>query len=167
AFAIGTRVSHTNLTTAGARWSRFATAATDAGFAAVDALPMRLRSEVIGALNLFRASPGGLSDTALRAAQALVAVATIGLLQERSIRHQEILTEQLQTALNSRVVIEQAKGLVAERLGVDMQTAFATLRSYARGHNLKLSDVAHAVIDCRTGTHDLLSAPTSASRPRR
>lgn len=162
AFAIGTGVSHADLTTAAARWPRFAGAATDAGFAAVDALPMRLRSEVIGALNLFRTSPGVLDDTALRTAQALVAVATIGLLQERSIRNQEILTEQLQTALNSRVVIEQAKGLVAERLGVDMQGAFAALRGYARGYNLKLSDVARAVIAGRTGTHDLLATP---SRP--
>ncbi|MCA1677194.1 MAG: GAF and ANTAR domain-containing protein, partial [Actinobacteria bacterium] len=137
AFATGTRITHTDLTTAGGRWPRFTEAAIDAGFVAVDALPMRLRSEVIGALNLFRSTPGPLSDTALQTAQALVAVATIGLLQERSIRHQEILTEQLQAALNSRVVIEQAKGLVAERLGVDMQGAFAALRGYTRGHNLK------------------------------
>lgn len=100
---------------------------------------MQLRGKVIGALNLFRTSPGVLSATALRTAQALVAVATIGLLQERSIRHQEILTEQLQNALNSRVLIEQAKGLVAERLGVDMEGAFAALRDYARSHNLKLA----------------------------
>jgi transcriptional regulator with GAF, ATPase, and Fis domain len=167
AFATGARVSQADLTTAAARWPRFAGAATDAGFAAVDALPMRLRSEVIGALNLFRASPGVLSDTALRTAQGLVAVATIGLLQERSIRHQEILTEQLQTALNSRVVIEQAKGLVAERLGVDMQGAFAALRGYARGRNLKLSDVARAVIAGRTGTRELLATPAPSSQPKR
>jgi hypothetical protein len=159
AFATGGRVSHADLTTAGDRWPRFAEAATGAGFAAVDAMPMRLRSEVIGALNLFRTSPGVLSDTALRTAQALVAVATIGLLQERSIRNQEILTEQLQAALNSRVVIEQAKGLVAERLGVDMEGAFAALRGYARRHNLKLSDVARSVIAGRTGTHVLLGVP--------
>jgi transcriptional regulator with GAF, ATPase, and Fis domain len=175
AFATGTRVSHPDLTSARARWPEFADAATEAGFAAVDALPMRLRSEVIGALNLFRASPGMVSDTALRSAQALVAVATIGLLQERSIRNQEILTEQLQAALNSRVIIEQAKGLVAERLGVDMQGAFAALRGYARGHNLKLGDVARAVIAGRTGTHDLLgtrpvagpavSAPIARAQP--
>jgi hypothetical protein len=167
AFGTGTRVSHADLTTAGARWSRFAEAATNAGFAAVDALPMRLRSEVIGALNLFRTSPGGLSDVALRTAQALVAVATIGLLQERAIRNQEILTEQLQTALNSRVVIEQAKGLVAERLAVDMEGAFAALRGYARSHNLKLSDVAHAVIAGRTSTHDLLGVAAPSNLPKR
>ena len=120
---------------------------------------MRLRSEVIGALNLFRTHPGELNGPALRTAQALVAVATIGLLQERSIHHQEVLTAQLQTALNSRVIIEQAKGLVAERLDMDMQDAFATLRDYARAHNLKLSDLARAVIAGRTGMHPLLTTP--------
>jgi transcriptional regulator with GAF, ATPase, and Fis domain len=165
AFAAGTRVSHADLATAGARWSRFADAATEAGFAAVDALPMRLRSEVIGALNLFRTQAGELTDTALRTAQALVAVATIGLLQERSIHHQEILTEQLQTALNSRVVIEQAKGLIAERLSVDMQAAFTALRGYARSHNLKLSDLARAVITGQTATHDLLGTPAPSNQP--
>jgi hypothetical protein len=167
AFAAGTRISHADLSTAGSRWPRFAVAATDAGFAAVDALPMRLRSDVIGALNLFRTSPGVLSDTALRAAQALVDVATIGLLQERSIRHQEILTEQLHTTMNSHVVIKQAKGLVAERLGIDLDGAFAALRGYARNHNRKLSDVAHAVITGHTGTHDLLSTPAPTNRPQR
>lgn len=158
AYRTGAGISHGDLTTAGARWPRFAQAATSAGFAAVDALPMRLRSEVIGALNLFRVKAGELDARALRTARALVDVATIGLLQERSIRHQEVLTEQLQTALNSRVVIEQAKGLVAERLGIDMEGAFAALRGYARGHNLKLGDVARAVIAGATGTHDLLAA---------
>jgi transcriptional regulator with GAF, ATPase, and Fis domain len=167
AFAAGARVSHAELSTAADRWPRFAAAAADAGFAAVDALPMRLRSDVIGALNLFRTSPGALSDTALRAAQALVDVATIGLLQERSIRHQEILTEQLQAALHSRVIIEQAKGLVAERLGIDMDGAFAALRGHARSRNLKLSDVARAVIEGRTGTHDLLGTPAPTNRPAR
>jgi len=164
AFATGTRVSHPDLATAGGRWPRFTETATDVGFAAVEALPMRLRGEVIGALNLFRTRPGELSELALRTAQALVAVATIGLLQERSIHHQEILTEQLQTALNSRVVIEQAKGLIAEHLGVDMQGAFAALRGYARNHNLKLSDVARAVITGRTETYHLLGIPAPSHR---
>jgi transcriptional regulator with GAF, ATPase, and Fis domain len=164
AFATGTRVSHPDLTTTGDRWSRFAAAAADNGFAAVDALPMRLRGEVIGALNLFRTRPGELTDTALRTASALVDVATIGLLQERSIRHQEILTEQLQTALNNRVVIEQAKGFIAHKLDVDMDDAFAGLRGYARSHNLKLSDVASAVIAGRIDTHDLLRTSTQVGK---
>jgi len=167
AFATGELVSHSDLTTTGSRWPRFAAVATDHGFAAVDALPMRLRGEVIGALNLFRGRPGELGVTALRTARALVDVATIGLLQQRSIRHQEVLTEQLQAALNSRVVIEQAKGYIAHRLGIDMADAFAVLRAYARGHNLKLSDLAGAVIAGHTDARDLLGTPPRPTRPRR
>jgi transcriptional regulator with GAF, ATPase, and Fis domain len=167
AFATGDTVSDADLTGAEVKWPRFAVAATEAGFAAVDAFPMRLRTDVIGALNLFRIRAGELSDLALRTTRAMVDVATIGLLQERSIRHQEILTEQLQTALNSRVVIEQAKGLVGERLGVDMEGAFAALRGYARGHNLKLGDVARAVVTGRIGTNDLLGTPAPARLPKR
>jgi transcriptional regulator with GAF, ATPase, and Fis domain len=162
AFATGTTVSSADLNTANARWSLFAPAAVDAGFAAVDALPMRLRSEVIGALNLFRTQAGELDDTALRTVRALTDVATIGLLQQRSIHHHEVVAEQLQTALNSRVVIEQAKGLIAERLGIDMTGAFAALRGFARARNLKLSDVARAVIAGHTGTQDLVDGPATA-----
>lgn len=167
AFAAGSPVSHPDLTGAGERWPRFAAAATEAGFAAVDALPMRLRSEVIGALNLFRGRPGEMDTTALRTASALVDVATIGLLQHRSIHHHQVLTEQLQAALNSRVVIEQAKGLVAERLGVDMDTAFAALRGHARRHNRKLSLVAREVIAGDTDTAALLGTPPTAKPKRR
>ncbi|MQA10044.1 MAG: ANTAR domain-containing protein [Pseudonocardiaceae bacterium] len=159
AFHTGASVSHPDLASAGDRWPRFAPAATEAGFAAVHALPMRLRSDVIGALNLFRPAVGELSEAAVRTAKALVAVATIGLLQERAIRTREILTHQLRTALQSRVVIEQAKGMVAERLGVDMATAFTALRGYARHNNRKLSDVAGTVIADSTAALELLSDP--------
>jgi transcriptional regulator with GAF, ATPase, and Fis domain len=145
AFATGSRVGHPDLRAAGGRWPRFAAAAARSGYVAVDAVPMRLRDDVIGALNLFRTRAGELPDTAARTAKALVDVATIGLLQERSIRRQEVLTRQLRTALDSRVVIEQAKGFLAQRLGVDVDAAFAVLRRYARSHNLKLSAVAAAV----------------------
>jgi AmiR/NasT family two-component response regulator len=97
----------------------------------------------------------------------LADVATIGLLQQRSIHHHQVLTEQLQAALTSRVVVEQAKGLVAERLQVDMDTAFAALRGYARGHNLKLSRVAHDVIAGDINTPELLNAPTGVKPLRR
>jgi hypothetical protein len=167
AFGTGVRVSVAELAVEGARWPRFAPAAAAAGFAAVDALPMRLRTELIGALNLFRSGVGPLDTVALRTAQALVDVATIGLLQERSIRHQEVLTEQLQTALNSRVIIEQAKGLVAERFGLDMQSAFNALRGYARSRNVKLSDVARTVIDGPADGVDLLGATVRAPQTRR
>jgi transcriptional regulator with GAF, ATPase, and Fis domain len=129
------------------RWPKFAAAAQQAGFAAVQAIPMRLRHQVLGALNLFRADPGTLDITDMRVGQALADVATISLLQERSMRHSDTVNEQLQTALNSRVVIEQAKGKIAERFGLDMGEAFITMRDYARRHNRRLSELAQAFID--------------------
>jgi len=129
------------------RWPQFAAAAKQAGFTAVQALPMRLREQVIGALNLFRAVPGALDPASVRIGQALADVATIGLLHERSMRRSDTLNEQLQTALNSRVIIEQAKGKLAERLGIDMNQAFNMLRDQARGSNQRLSDVARAFVD--------------------
>ena len=129
----------------GQRWPSFAPAAAEAGFAAVQALPMRLRDEVIGAMNLFMDTPGRLDETGLRVGQALADVATIGLLQERNFRHQEVLAEQLQGALNSRVAIEQAKGVLAERLGLDMGQAFELLRGQARAQNRRLAELAGAV----------------------
>jgi GAF domain-containing protein len=140
--------------TAAPRWPQFAAAARDAGFTAVQALPMRLREQVIGALNLFRATPGPFGPADVRVGQALADVATISLLHERSMRHSEILNEQLQTALNSRVIIEQAKGKLAERLGVNMDQAFSLLRDAARSRNLRLSDLARALVD---GTEALTS----------
>ncbi|PWU59160.1 transcriptional regulator, partial [Micromonospora globispora] len=132
---------------AAGRWPRFSAAAAEVGFAAVHALPMRLRSEVIGALNLFDTQPGALDQGKLRIGQALADVATIGLLQHRAIHRRDILTEQLQTALNSRVLIEQAKGVLAERLQVEVGEAFVLLRNGARSHNRRLSDLAQAIID--------------------
>ena len=131
-FRTGAPVAAADLATAAARWPQFAPAARQAGFAAVQALPMRLREQVIGALNLFRADPGTLAPAGVRVGQALADVATISLLHERGMRHSDILNEQLQAALNSRVIIEQAKGKLAERLGVDMDQAFTLLRDRAR-----------------------------------
>jgi transcriptional regulator with GAF, ATPase, and Fis domain len=146
-FRTGRPITVADLTGPGQRWPRFAAAATQAGFRAVEALPMRLRDQVIGALNLFGAEPGTLSPAALRIGQALADVATIGLLQERNVRRNETVAEQLQAALNSRVVIEQAKGKLAERLGLDMDRAFALLRDYARNSNQRLTDVARRFVD--------------------
>ncbi len=109
---------------AAARWPRFAAAAKEMGFAGVHAIPMRLRDQVIGTLNLFRTAPDGLDPAVARAARALVDVATIGILQERAIREQELIAGQLQVALNSRVMIEQAKGILAERLRTTPDEAF-------------------------------------------
>src|ERR1700729_2305095 len=152
-----------DLAAGAARWPRFAAAAREAGFGAVQALPMRLRNQVIGALNLFRASPGTFDPADIRVGQALADVATISLLQERSMRHSDTLNEQLQTALNSRVVIEQAKGKLAERLGLDMGQAFNLLRDYARARNLRLSALAQAFID---GSEPLPGLAASATQQR-
>jgi transcriptional regulator with GAF, ATPase, and Fis domain len=143
----GLPVAEPELAAAGDRWPLFAPAGVSGGFAAVQALPMRLRDEVIGAMNLFMHAPGQLDETGLRVGQALADVATIGLLQERNLRHQEVLAEQLQGALNSRVSIEQAKGLLAERLGLDMGQAFELLRGQARLQARRLAELAAAVAD--------------------
>jgi GAF domain-containing protein len=140
---------------AAARWPRFAAAARAAGFAGVHAVPMRLRDEVIGTLNLFSTVPGGLDPAVARAARALVDVATIGILQERAVHQQELVASQLQVALNSRVVIEQAKGILAERLQMTPDEAFLMLRRYARNHNHPLTQLAGDVIH---GTVPIASA---------
>jgi ANTAR domain len=124
---------------------------------------MRLREQVIGALNLFRASPGALSPAEIRVGQALADVATISLLHERGVRRSDTLNEQLQTALNSRVIIEQAKGKLAERLGLDMDQAFGLLRDSARNRNRRLTDLAQAFID---GSENLTSLTTARPQHR-
>ncbi len=129
-----------------ARWPRFAAAMQEMGYAGVHAIPMRLRDQVIGTLNLFRTKPDGLDPAVVVAATALVDVATIGILQERAVRQQEVMAGQLQLALNSRVLIEQAKGILAERLQVTPDEAFVLLRRYARDHNLPLTGLAGDVI---------------------
>ena len=146
-FRSGQPVTAADLDADAQRWPRFTAAARQAGFAAVQALPMRLREQVIGALNLFRATPGSFDPGDVRVGQALADVATISLLHERSMRHSDTLNEQLQTALNSRVIIEQAKGKLGERLGIDTAQAFSILRSAARNRNLRLADLAQAFID--------------------
>src|SRR5215212_1827635 len=130
----------------GTRWPRFGSEATAAGFRSVLALPLRLRSETIGALNMFRAGAGPLGTVDRSLAQALADVATIGILQERGSQRREVLARQLQEALTSRVVIEQAKGVIAERLGLHVDEAFDLMRSYARSQSEKLSDVADRVV---------------------
>jgi len=107
---------------------------------------MRLRDQIIGGLNLFMDVPRAVSTVNRRLAQALADVATIGILQQRSLHRSHVLSEQLQTALTSRIVIEQAKGILAERSGLTMDDAFAALRRHARDNNLKLTDVATAVV---------------------
>jgi GAF domain-containing protein len=163
-FRSGQPVGATDLGTE-TRWPEFAAAAGQAGFSAVQALPMRLRAQVIGALNLFRASPGSFDTETVHVGQALADVATISLLNERSIRRSDTLNEQLQTALNSRVIIEQAKGKLAERLGIDVDQAFTLLREQARSRNLRLSDLARAFVDGSQAMTGPASGTPRTSRP--
>ena len=147
AFRTAQPVINVDLGAAGNRWPKFAPRATALGFHAVHAFPLRLRQQVIGAMNVFGATKGGdFHDTDVAVMQALADVASIGLMQERAIRRGEVLSEQLQGALNSRIVIEQAKGAVAQARGISVDEAFASIRTYARGHNRRLTDVAHAIL---------------------
>ena len=128
------------------RWPLFASFALEAGFRSVAALPMRLREQTIGGLNLFGEGASPVSPEDQRLAQALADVATIGILQQRSAQRSTVLAEHLQRALNSRVVIEQARGVLAERNGMSMEEAFDSLRLYSRDHNIKLTNLAVAVV---------------------
>lgn len=134
------------------RWPEFAARAEGEGFRAVFAIPLRLRTERIGALNLFRTEPRMMTGSDLLVAQALADVATIGILHRRVLVHGTLINAQLQTALNSRVIIEQAKGVLSERSGLDMEQAFIELRTRARNANQHLSDTAHAVINSASGS---------------
>jgi transcriptional regulator with GAF, ATPase, and Fis domain len=132
---------------AAARWPRFAPHAAASGFLAVSAVPMRLRSQVIGALNLFSSSPGALCEDDLRVAQAMADIATIGVLHERVVHDSRDLTSQLEFALESRIAIEQAKGIVAEHNHVGVDGAFALIRQYTRDQNQLLSATARNIVE--------------------
>jgi GAF domain-containing protein len=148
-----------------ARWPRFAEEAAREGFASVHALPLRLRKQTIGTLNLFGPRPGELSADDVALAQGMADTATIGILHERALREGELLSEQLQTALNSRVIIEQAKGVLAISGQLGMDAAFAALRGYARRTHRRLSDVARALAD-RDLDPRVVLAPAKADHPR-
>ena len=143
----GEPVINVDLATVNGRWPRFAPRAVAAGFRSAHALPLRVRGTTIGALNLFRADEGQMGDADVVVAQALADMATITIVTQRAAEDAQALNGQLQTALNSRVVIEQAKGIIAESLGVDMDRAFQTMRAHARDKNRKIGDIARGVID--------------------
>ena len=146
-FNTGRPVTNVDLAAAQSRWPRFSEAAIHAGFRSTHALPLRLRDRVIGAMNVFCASPSNLSVDAIELGQALADVATIGLLQERAVRESELLAEQLQTALNTRILIEQAKGVLSARAHVDVDEAFQIMRNASRRTRRPLRELAAAVID--------------------
>src|SRR5580658_5833491 len=141
------------------RWPVFAPQASDAGFQLMCAVPLRVRTNVIGALNLFRGSDEPFTGTEMAIAQAMAEMAAIGLIQERAVRERNLLAAQLQAALNSRVIIEQAKGMIAEYLTMTVDDAFKTLRNYARYNNRKLSEVASDVVDRRIQSAALARSP--------
>jgi GAF domain-containing protein len=127
-------------------WPVFGKHAREAGLQSLTGVPMRLRTDVIGALNLFSRRPGGLSAEDQDVAQALADIATIGLLQARAIQDSHIVSTQLQTALESRITIEQAKGIIAEHLTITVDAAFMALRNHSRTTNRKLTETARAVV---------------------
>ena len=145
-YRYGQAVVNTDLERAHDRWPKFAPRAVAAGYKAVHAFPMRLRGQVIGAMNMFGTHTGSMDEADVRVVQALADVATIGILQERTIARGELVTEQLQSALNTRIVVEQAKGALAQLHGTTPDEAFIILRTYCRGRGLRLSVVAQAVV---------------------
>lgn len=148
-FATGRPVSVSDRAEMQRRWPAFAAASVESGYASVHAIPMRLRDTTLGSLNLFRETEGELNPDDALAAQALTDVATISILQQRTLEHAALTQAQLQRALDSRVVIEQAKGFVAFTHSVDTEAAFVLLRQYARAHQERLADVARAVVERR------------------
>jgi GAF domain-containing protein len=147
AFRTGVAVEHEVLRPGAGRWPRFSEVALEAGFRSALALPLRLRDTTIGALNLVSADEAPMDDTDALVARAFADLATISVLQQRAFAESQRVNEQLQHALTSRIAIEQAKGVVFERAGIDMAEAFSRLRLYARRHSLRLTDVAEAAID--------------------
>lgn len=146
AFRNGSPVLNADLSAAVTRWPVFAARASAQGFRSVHAMPLRLRRQVIGVMGVFGGETGNVDAEAAHTVQALADVATIALVQQRTIREAEALTQQLQSALNSRVVIEQAKGAVAEHHGLSIDEAFHALRGFARANQRRLGDVAQAVL---------------------
>jgi GAF domain-containing protein len=146
-FRTATVVSVPDISGAPTQWDDFRRACMANGFRSVYAIPLRLRETTIGTLNLFRAVSGQLSDQNIQAAQALADMTTIGILHERTWRAADTVRAQLQSALTSRIVIEQAKGVLAQTHRVPVDDAFVMLRNHARQHRLPLSEVAQRLVD--------------------
>jgi len=165
-FRTGQPVINADLRGTDSRWPRFAARAAASGFTSVHAFPLRLRAQVIGAMNVFDSTAGGIDESDVQILQALADVAAIALLQERAISRGEILTEQLQGALNSRIIIEQAKGAISQVHNIPVDDAFALIRSYARRTNRRLVEVAETIVTDLASLPDLADPSTgSASVP--
>jgi GAF domain-containing protein len=165
-FRTGEPVRQENLLAGGGRWPLFSAAALQGGFRSALALPLRLREVTLGALNLLSATRTPMTGADVIVARGFADLAALSIVQHRVSAEAQQLNEQLSTALTSRVVIEQAKGVIAERAGVDLSEAFSLLRAHARNTNQRLTDVAQAAVN---GTLDsaawarLLSGPTSGT----
>jgi GAF domain-containing protein len=142
----GEPVEVSDLSQASERWPRFVASALQSGFNAVHASPLRLRDQTFGAMNLFSVGPDAFSDQDAALALALAQMATISLVQQRTIHTQGSVNDQLQQALDSRILIEQAKGVLAQRHGVPIDAAFSLLRTHARASSARLHDVADLVV---------------------
>jgi transcriptional regulator with GAF, ATPase, and Fis domain len=145
-FANGQVIANVDLAESRSRWPVFTEAALEVGFSYSHALPLRLRRQLLGALNLFTVEPKMLSDDHLAVAQGMADIATIGLLHERALHDQVVLAEQLQTALHSRILIEQAKGVLSARAGISVSEAFSRMRTHARRSGKQLTNVAEDVV---------------------
>jgi GAF domain-containing protein len=162
AFRTGNRVAHEDLHAESGRWPRFAAVALKAGFQGAFALPLRIRQTTIGALNLFSTEPTPMGEADVLVARALADLATIAVLQQRAGAEAQRVNEQLTHALTSRIVIEQAKGVIFARAGVEMGEAFTRLRAYSRNHNIRLTAAAQAIIN---GTLDPAGLTSNTTRP--
>jgi GAF domain-containing protein len=147
AFRTGERVEHENLAAGSGRWPSFSAAALQAGFRSALALPLRLRDATIGAMNLLSTNRTPMDEADIIVARAFADLAALSIIQHQAAADAQRLNEQLSAALTSRVVIEQAKGIISERAGIQLDVAFSRLRAHARNHNLRLTDVAQAAID--------------------
>ena len=145
-FTTGTPVGVDDLQDASDRWPQFAPRAVSAGFRSVQAVPLRLRGAVLGAFGMFLTEPGGVDEKAEAVVQAMADVATIGLLQQREVDRAHAVEGQLQRALQTRIGIEQAKGVIAQQIGIPMDAAFALLRRYSHNHNQKLHNAARDLV---------------------
>jgi GAF domain-containing protein len=164
-FRSGSPVVEPDLAAAGRRGPRVARRAADAGFASVHAVPMRLQDNVLGSLGLFGSSPGELDEGDIRLAQALAHVACVAIVQHRLVADQRVVADQLRTALDNRVVLEQAKGILSQVGDLSMDDAFAELRRYARDRNERLTDVAGALVHRRLPAGDVLGRRAGGRRP--
>ncbi|ONI76499.1 transcriptional regulator [Kribbella sp. ALI-6-A] len=156
-YSTGERMVNIDLSEVEQRWPRFRDATITAGYRSTHAIPLRLRGQVIGVLNLFCVERSTLSEADVALGQALCDIATVGLLQERTVRRAEVLAEQLQSALNSRILLEQAKGVLSERAGISVDEAFVLMRRHARRNRQQLRLVAGGIIDGAIPASELTS----------